>query len=173
MRRPACSYPKELRSRSPAPTPNWRSGPSPCPAWRTSKLAGEAFMGLKTIKIGEHEAAELACDSVAHRGEPPTAWFDCGSELDNLTLAMAAGWERRNANAMWLCPRCAHKNEQGGGRDHADKAPFGKRPPRGSYRSLFCRSRRFTAVCGLPMRSLVVSALIRGEVQVLQNIGKA
>ena len=33
-------------------------------------------MGLKTIKIGAREAVELACDSVAHRGEPPTAWFD-------------------------------------------------------------------------------------------------
>jgi hypothetical protein len=54
-------------------------------------------MGLKTIKIGAREAVELACDNVAHRGEQPIAWFDCGSELDNLTLAMAAGWERRPA----------------------------------------------------------------------------
>ena len=101
-------------------------------------------MGLKTIKIGAREAVELACDSVAHRGEQPIAWFDCGSELDNLTLAMAAGWERRNANAMWLCPRCAQQ-------DRAivpKKRPAAKAPPNpasterlaipcGSWTSLF------------------------------------
>ena len=86
-------------------------------------------MGLKSVKIGEREALELACDGVTHRGERPTAWFDCGSDFGNLSLAIAAGWiARRNAKGIWLCPRCAHKNEQGGGRDHADKAPFGKRP---------------------------------------------
>jgi hypothetical protein len=64
----------------------------------------------------------------AANSERPRAWFDCGSDFGNLSLALAAGWERRKANGMWLCPRCAHENEQGGGRGHADKAPFGKRP---------------------------------------------
>jgi hypothetical protein len=54
---------------------------------------------------------------------------DCGSDFGNLSLAIAAGWiERRNAKGIWLCPSCVHKNQQGGGRDRADKAPFGKRP---------------------------------------------
>ena len=86
-------------------------------------------MGLKTIKIGAREAVELACDNVAHRGEQPIAWFDCGSELDNLALAMAAGWERRKANAMWLCPRCAQQDlKRDGVRNRADEAPRGKGP---------------------------------------------
>ena len=86
-------------------------------------------MGLKTIKIGAREAVELACDNVAHRGEQPIAWFDCGSELDNLTLAMAAGWERRNANAMWLCPRCAQQDlKRDSVRNRAEEAFRGKGP---------------------------------------------
>ena len=90
---------------------------------------GKPLMGLKTIKIGAREAVELACDNVAHRGEQPTAWFDCGSELDNLTLAMAAGWERRNANAMWLCPRCAQQDlKRDSVRNRAEEAPRGKGP---------------------------------------------
>jgi hypothetical protein len=66
-------------------------------------------VGLKSVKIGEREALELVCDGVAYRGEQPAAWFDCGSDLGNLALAMAAGWERRKVNGMWLCPRCANK----------------------------------------------------------------
>jgi hypothetical protein len=61
---------------------------------------GIPLMGLKTIKIGAREAVELACDNVAHHGEQPRAWFDCGSDLGNLSLAMAAGWERRKANGI-------------------------------------------------------------------------
>jgi hypothetical protein len=75
-------------------------GTIPVPGVAHTKPAGEALMGLKTIKIGAREGVELACDNVAHRGEPPTAWFDCGSDLGNLALAMAAGWERRKANGM-------------------------------------------------------------------------
>jgi hypothetical protein len=100
-------------------------GTIPVPGVAHIQTGRGSLHGLKTIKIGEREAAELACDSVAHRGEPPTAWFDCGSDLGNLTLAMAAGWERRNANAMWLCPRCA---QQGSARNRADEAPRGKGP---------------------------------------------
>jgi hypothetical protein len=85
-------------------------------------------VALKTFKIGERDALELACDGVVHRGEPPTAWFDCGSDLGNLALATAAGWtERRNAKGMWVCPRCAHKNalKQNDAREHAEEAPAG------------------------------------------------
>jgi hypothetical protein len=35
------------------------------------QAAWEAFMGLRTIKIGEREAAELACDNVA---QPPVLY---------------------------------------------------------------------------------------------------
>ena len=67
-------------------------------------------MGLKSFNIGEREALEITCDSVAHRGELPTAWFDCGSNLGNLALAIAAGWtEWRSAKRKWFCPQCAHK----------------------------------------------------------------
>ena len=85
-------------------------------------------MGLKTIKIGAREAVELACDSVVHRGEPPTAWFDCGSDLGNLALARAAGWQRRKANGMWLCPRCQQDLKRDGTSNRADEAPRGKGP---------------------------------------------
>ena len=68
-------------------------------------------MGLRTIKIGAREAVEIACDNAAHRGEQRTAWFDCGSDLNNFELATAAGWsERRDAREAWLCPQCARKN---------------------------------------------------------------
>ena len=87
------------------------------------------MIGLKTIKIGAREAVELACDNVAHHGEQPRAWFDCGSDLGNLSLAMAAGWERRKANGMWLCPRCAQQDlKRDGVRNRADEAPRGKGP---------------------------------------------
>jgi hypothetical protein len=84
--------------------------------------------GLKTIKIVAREAVELARDNIAHRGDPPTAWFDCGSDLGNLSLAMAAGWERRNANGMWLCPRCAQQDLKRDSVRNADGAPRGKGP---------------------------------------------
>jgi hypothetical protein len=84
-------------------------------------------MGLKTIKIGAREAVELACDNTSHRGEQPVAWFDCGSDLGNLSLAMAAGWERRNADGTWLCPRCAQRDLTGAGvRNRPGEAPLGK-----------------------------------------------
>ena len=82
-------------------------------------------MGLHTIKIGERGAVELVCDNVAHHGKPPIAWFDCGSDLGNLTLAMAAGWERRDSKAMWLCPRCAEQDTKRDGVRNAGKAPLG------------------------------------------------
>jgi hypothetical protein len=90
----------------------------------------EIFMGLKTFKIGERGALEFACDRVAHRAEPPTAWFDCGSDFCNLALAIAAGWtERRNAKGMWLCPRCAQQDlKRIRARNRADEAPRGKGP---------------------------------------------
>ena len=85
--------------------------------------------GLRAIKIGEREAVELGCDNVAHDGEQPIAWFDCGSDLGNLSLAMAAGWERRKANGTWLCPRCAqHDLKRDGVRNRADEAPRSKGP---------------------------------------------
>jgi hypothetical protein len=86
-------------------------------------------MGLKTIKIGAREAVEFACDNVAHRGEQPIAWFDCGSDLGNLAIATAAGWERRKANGMWLCPRCAQQDlKRHGVGNRADEAPRGNGP---------------------------------------------
>jgi hypothetical protein len=66
-------------------------------------------MGLKAIKIGAREAVELTCDNVAYHGEQPIAWFECGSDFGNLAVALSAGWKRRKANGMWLCPRCAQK----------------------------------------------------------------
>ena len=81
-------------------------------------------MGSRTIKIGAREAVELACDNAAHHGEQLTAWFNCGSDLDNLMLAMAAGWERRRANGTWLCPRCAQHDLTGDRvRNRAEEAP--------------------------------------------------
>ena len=81
-------------------------------------------MALKTIKVGEREAVELTCDNVAHGGEPPIAWFDCGSDLGNLMLAMAAGWERRKVNGMWLCPQCAQLDLNSDRvRNRADEVP--------------------------------------------------
>ena len=81
-------------------------------------------MGLRTIKIGVREAVEIACDNAAHHGEQRTAWFDCGSDLGNLTLATAAGWERRKTNGMWLCPRCAQQDLNGDrARNSADEVP--------------------------------------------------
>jgi hypothetical protein len=71
---------------------------------------GEPILGLKSLNIGEREALEIVCDG-AHRGEPPTAWFDCGSDLGNLALALVIGWtEWRNTKRKWFCPQCAHRN---------------------------------------------------------------
>jgi hypothetical protein len=90
---------------------------------------GNVFMGFKTFKIGKREALEITCDRVAHRGEPGIAWFDCGSDLGNLALAMAAGWQRRKANGVWLCPRCAQQDlKRDGVRNRADEARRGKCP---------------------------------------------
>ena len=69
-------------------------------------------MGLKLWDIGvEREALEVECDSGAHGDKVRRAWFECGSHLNNLWLAMVAGWtERRNAKGAWLCPQCTHRN---------------------------------------------------------------
>lgn len=80
-------------------------------------------MGLKSFEMGGREALEVACDGAAHRSDPRTAWFDCGSGFGNLALAIAAGWtERRSPKLMWLCPQCASRNtlKQGGSRNPAD-----------------------------------------------------
>jgi hypothetical protein len=80
-------------------------------------------VGLKSFQIGGRKALELTCDGAAHRSDPQTAWFDCGSGQGNLALAIAAGWaERRSPRPMWLCPQCAHKNtlKQSGPRNRAD-----------------------------------------------------
>jgi hypothetical protein len=69
-------------------------------------------MGSKAIKIGPHEAVELACDNVAHHSERPIAWFSCGSDFGNLATALAAGWKQVTANGIWLCPRCAQNSRQ-------------------------------------------------------------
>jgi hypothetical protein len=66
-------------------------------------------MGLKSINVGAREALEFSCDCAAHRGEPTIAWFDCGSDLGNIELALAAGWRERRVKRTWLCPQCAHK----------------------------------------------------------------
>jgi hypothetical protein len=71
--------------------------------------SGERFMGLRSINVGGREALEFTCDCAAHRGEPATAWFDCGSDLGNVELALAAGWRERRVKRTWLCPQCAHK----------------------------------------------------------------
>jgi hypothetical protein len=100
-------------------------------------------MGLKTINIVAREAVELACDNTAHRGGQPVAWFDCGSDFGNLSLAMAAGWEQRKANGMWLCPRCAQQDlNRDGVRNRADEAPRGARQ--------YARTRRHAALPVVP-----------------------
>ena len=91
---------------------------------------GNVFMGFKAFKIGEREALEVTCDRVAHRGEPGIAWFDCGSDLGNLALAMAAGWQRRKANGAWLCPRCAQQDlKRDGVRNPLTKRAAANAPP--------------------------------------------
>jgi len=46
-----------------------------------------------------------------------------------LTLAMAAGWERRKVNGVWLCPRCAQQDlKRDSVRNRAEEAPRGKGP---------------------------------------------
>ena len=64
-------------------------------------------MGLKVLQIvGDREALAVECDDPAHGDEIRTAWFDCGSHSDNLTLAIVAGWgeRRNNRTSIWLCP---------------------------------------------------------------------
>ena len=78
-------------------------------------------MGLKVLQIvGDREALAVECDDPAHGDEIRTAWFDCGSHSDNLTLAIAAGWgERRNKRtSVWLCPSCVR-----GHRPHTQGRP--------------------------------------------------
>jgi hypothetical protein len=73
-------------------------------------------MGLKVFQIvAGRESLEVKCDDPAHGDEIRTAWFDCGSHSDNLTLAIAAGWgeRRNNRTSIWLCPSCV--------RGHADR----------------------------------------------------
>jgi hypothetical protein len=73
-------------------------------------------MGLKVLQIvGDREALAVECDDPAHGDEIRTAWFDCGSHSDNLTLAIVAGWgeRRNNRTSIWLCPSCV--------RGHADR----------------------------------------------------
>jgi hypothetical protein len=77
--------------------------------FHSARNSGERFMGLKSINVGAREALEFTCDRAAHRGEPAIAWFDCGSDLGNVELALAAGWRERRVKRTWLCPQCAHK----------------------------------------------------------------
>ena len=50
-------------------------------------------MGVKVLKIGaKREALALVCDCPAHVDGARTAWFDCGSQSGNVSLAKAAGW---------------------------------------------------------------------------------
>ena len=72
---------------------------------------GEAIMGIKALQVGAgREALEIVCDGAKHSGGPRSAWFDCGSNLGNLALAVAAGWlELSHAGKKWLCPQCAHR----------------------------------------------------------------
>ena len=69
-------------------------------------------MGCKVFAIGDaREALELSCDCPSHEGEG-RAWFDCGTYEGNFTLALAAGWRKRNNDrGAWLCPRCGRKND--------------------------------------------------------------
>jgi hypothetical protein len=70
-------------------------------------------MGLKIIKMGEaRDALEFACDDASHHQTARAAWFDCGSQEGNLTLALISGWiERHPAKGMWLCPECSRKRD--------------------------------------------------------------
>ena len=96
-------------------------------------------MGLKTIKIREREAIELACDNVAHRGEQRVAWFECGSDLADLWLAMAAGWERK-ANGMWLSRDASSKVYSGTDRVIVPtKRAAAKAPPSATANERFAR----------------------------------
>ena len=65
-------------------------------------------MGLKSLNIGQRKALEIVCDGV-HKGYPPAAWFDCGSNPGNVELAIVAGWRERRVKRTWLCPQCASK----------------------------------------------------------------
>ena len=71
-------------------------------------------MGLKVLQIvGDREALAVECDDPAHGDEIRTAWFDCGSHSDNLTLAIVAGWgERRNTGRAYGSVRRAFAGTQ-------------------------------------------------------------
>jgi hypothetical protein len=70
-------------------------------------------MGLRFFQIeGEREALEIECDDPAHGDQVRTAWLDCGSRSNSLTLAIAAGWAERMSDrtTVWLCPSCVRRN---------------------------------------------------------------
>jgi hypothetical protein len=93
------------------------------------QAAWEAFDGFKDDQ-NWYKRVELACDNVAHHGDRLVARFNCGSDLGNLTLAMAAGWERRKTDVMWLCPRCVQQDlKRDSVRDVPTKRPAAKALP--------------------------------------------
>jgi hypothetical protein len=65
-------------------------------------------MGVKFLKIGaQREALALVCDCPTHLTGARIAWFDCGSQSGNVSLAKAAGWsEGYSGSDAWLCPQC-------------------------------------------------------------------
>jgi len=71
-------------------------------------------MGVKILKIGaKREALAFVCDCPTHVGGARTAWFDCGSQSGNVSLAKAAGWiEGYEGPDAWLCPQCAQWGAQ-------------------------------------------------------------
>jgi hypothetical protein len=71
-------------------------------------------MGVKILKIGaKREALALVCDCSTHVDGARTAWFDCGSQSGNVSLAKAAGWtEGYGGPDAWLCPKCVQGSAQ-------------------------------------------------------------
>jgi hypothetical protein len=71
-------------------------------------------MGVKILQIGaKREALALVCDCPTHGDGARTAWFDCGSQSGNVSLAKAAGWtEGYGGPDAWLCPQCVQGNAQ-------------------------------------------------------------
>jgi hypothetical protein len=71
-------------------------------------------MGVKILKIGvKREALALVCDCPTHVNGARTAWFDCGSQPGNVSLAKAAGWtEGSGGPGAWLCPQCDQGSAQ-------------------------------------------------------------
>jgi len=74
---------------------------------------GTVSMAVKILKIGaKREALALVCDCPAHVDGARTAWFDCGSQSGNISVAKAAGWIEGYGPAAWLCPQCAQGSAQ-------------------------------------------------------------